>query len=264
MITLNKKVNNAIKLEELRNKYATINNLVKFKSLYKKTNPEIINSNTSAKWDSKNFDSSYSPNNNPMGNDRINQAISFINVSDIRILDIGFGPADFEERLNKIDTKKAIELDGIDISRESSRKAQKLIPRWHFSIGSIVNQKFNTGIKYDYVVMLEVMEHISPKNTFSVLKKISNILKTDGKLIISIPLNEPLFEMIKNGSNPNAHVRIYTKNVIGAELKLMGFEIKETNYLFAFHKHYRVKSILNKLFKFNKKPNNLIILAQKI
>ncbi len=76
-------------------------------------------------------------------------------------------------------------------------------------------------------------------------------------------MNEGLEEMVKSGFNPNAHVRVYTKELIKAELEMVGFRVVKHRLLYAFHKNYWIKSLLTKLFGLNKKPNNIVLLAQK-
>ena len=77
-------------------------------------------------------------------------------------------------------------------------------------------------------------------------------------------MNEGLVDLIEQGFNLNAHVRIYTKELIEAELKISGFKILKYKFLYAFHELYKLKSFINRIFKINKTPNNLVILAQKI
>ncbi len=70
--------------------------------------------------------------------------------------------------------------------------------------------------------------------------------------------------MISRGENPNAHVRIYTPDLIKAELRIAGFKILKEKRLYAFHNFYGLKTLIAKHLlprKFNQ--NNIIVLAQK-
>ncbi len=117
---------------------------------------------------------------------------------------------------------------------------------------------------FDYAIAIEVLEHIPPCNTLQALSEIKRVMKPGGYLIASVPLNEGLEEMITRGENPNAHVRVYTPDLIEGELRIAGFTIQDEKQLIAFHKWYGVKTILAKYVMFRKfKPNNIIILAQK-
>jgi len=79
-----------------------------------------------------------------------------------------------------------------------------------------------------------------------------------------VPLNEGLEAMISKGKNPNAHVRIYTPELIKAELEINGFKILKVKKLFAFHNLYKLKTFIAKyLLRKKSHYNNIIIFAQK-
>ncbi len=84
-------------------------------------------------------------------------------------------------------------------------------------------------------------------------------MKKNGFFIISIPTNEGL-EKMKN--NPSGHVRIYTENLIRAELKIEGFRILKLKTLYAFKNFYSFKKVSSKFLKNRWRPNNIVILAK--
>ncbi len=214
-------------------------------------------------WDRLNTVTSHTFRSNPMAYHRIRIAVDYLdeNRENLTVLDIGFGPADFERSVNNKFGER-INIVGVDISKDSVHNARDQYPQWKFTQGSIERYKIDTG-NFDYVVALEVLEHVSPRCTLEVLKKIYKTLKDDGGLIISVPLNEGLEEMVKSGLNPNAHVRVYTEELIKAELEMVGFRIMKRKLLYAFHKNYWIKSIITRLLNLGKKPNNVILLAWK-
>ena len=111
---------------------------------------------------------------------------------------------------------------------------------------------------------MEVLEHILPSKIFIALNEIKRVLKGNGELIMSVPLNEGLEELIKRGVNPNGHVRIYTPELVFAELKISGFRVQKRKLLYAFRNLYTLKKTLqNTIMKKRWKPNNLIIFARK-
>lgn len=252
----------AIEVEELRHKLARSNNLSRLAVTYKSNYPEITNHNTGKKWDILNK-TEISEDTYPMAIDRIGVIVNEIKGTEIKILDYGFGNGKFEELLWK--RKSTInELQGIDISIKSVRRAKKLFPAWKFVQGSHEKLKFKNNY-FDYITIMEVLEHINPSKILNFLKKIFSILKNQGKLIVSVPLNESLKEMINKGNNPNSHVRIYVPELIVSELKLAGFHVTKVKYLYAFHKFYRLKTLIVKCLPFTSvKPNNLILIAEKI
>ena len=135
--------------------------------------------------------------------------------------------------------------------------------RGRFRKGSVLNIPFRNDF-FDVVVVLELMEHIPPSITFRVLKELKRVLKKDGLLVISIPLNENLEEMIKRGENPSGHVRVYTPGLISAELKIAGFKIKEKVFLYAFKSMYYFKKFLQRtILRKRWEPNNIIVIARK-
>ncbi|KKU93104.1 MAG: hypothetical protein UY22_C0022G0002 [Candidatus Amesbacteria bacterium GW2011_GWC1_48_10] len=198
-----------------------------------------------------------------MAFDRINIVSKWITQRShiSRILDIGFGPADIEQKLWKF--RNLIHLRGIDISEKAVDQAKKKFKSWNFQKKSIenTNQKENY---FDCILALEVLEHIKPSEILNILKNILKLLRKDGVLIVSVPVNEGLEDMVNIMRNPNAHVRVYTKDLIIAELEMCGYKILKIKVLYAFHSLYKIKSIVCYLFPRIRQPNNIIILAQKL
>lgn len=259
---LKQKNQRAIRVEKFRQKLAEKKNFSKLIKTYKKYYPELSNSNTGKKWDKLN-NAIISEQTYPMAFDRVNLISKEIKGSKIRVLDYGFGNGKLEELLWKRSSKN-ITLYGIDISPKSVQKATKHFPKWSFIKGSKEKLTFNNRY-FDFITAMEVLEHINPSQVLSILKIFFRILKDNGKLIVSVPLNEQLEKMLQSGSNPNSHVRIYSPELIVAELKISGFRIIKMKYLYAFHNNYYLKSFITNLFPvFPRKPNNLIIVAEKI
>lgn len=231
-------------------------NLIK---LYQKQ-IDLKDLNSGKKWDSMNFDKN-THCNNPMAHDRTKIVSKIIDYNKLNVLNIGFGPSNIEKFvLNK---NFSGNWTGIDISTDSINYARKLFPKHQFLLKSILNIDLNDN-KYDVVLALEVLEHISYKDIFRVLEKIYKSLTKGGYFIISVPLNENLQEMVLNGVNPNAHLRVYTKELIEAELNISRFKIIKSETLTAFHKNYLLKKFISKIFPYQFTRNNIIILAQKI
>lgn len=258
------KVKTPFKMEEYRHNLSVSKKIKELKLTYRARISEIKNLNTGQMWDRLNTTINRTFQSNPMAHDRIKVAVSYLdeNRKSLTILDVGFGSANFERIVNN-KFRKRVSIVGIDVSNDSVRRARYEYPQWKFIQESI--EKYNADVgNFDYIVALEVLEHISPRCTIKVLTKIYKGLKNNGGFIISVPLNEGLEEMIKSGFNPNAHVRVYTKELIEAELEMVGFRIMKRRLLYAFHKNYWIKSILTKLLGLDKKPNNIVLLAKKI
>ncbi len=258
-VNMDKKYKKAFDLEYFRDSLAKKESLKKFRNTYRKGNSEIPNTNSGKKWDRLNI--GILQENNPMAFDRVNSLLKYISGRDLKILDYGFGQGAFEEKLFR--TGKCTNLIGIDISAESVRKAKKKFKEWDFFKGDINKIKEYKNL-FDYIVCSEVLEHISPSKTFSILERFHKSLKRKGFLLISVPLNEGLEEMIERGENPNFHTRIYTSEIIKTELQIAGFKLIKSEFLYAFHNQYYFRKFLtNLLFREIKKPNVIIILSQK-
>jgi 2-polyprenyl-3-methyl-5-hydroxy-6-metoxy-1,4-benzoquinol methylase len=258
-------VNNPFEIERYRHLLASEKKLKKLRETYSSLYKEIPNMNTGLMWDSINPNSDYSYKSNPMAHDRIRAALNYVKIKNreiVRVLDIGFGPGDFEN-LMSAKYNNTVKLSGIDISNRSVIDAKKSFPQWKF-INSDIKKYKEHGGRYDYVIALEVLEHISPSEIMNILNKIYNLLGVKGKFILSVPINENLEEMVNNGINPNAHVRTYTKELIETELELSKFKILRSKQLVAFHKFYKIKSIFVKMKMLRREPNNIVILCEKL
>jgi 2-polyprenyl-3-methyl-5-hydroxy-6-metoxy-1,4-benzoquinol methylase len=123
------------------------------------------------------------------------------------VLNLGFGSADLENIVfNKL-KKNKLKWKGIDISKYSVGFGKSEFPKLYFEQNDVRKMKIMKS-KYNYIIALELLEHIQTKYTFKVLHTIYNNLKNKGFFVLSIPLNEGLEDMIKMGVNPNAHVRL--------------------------------------------------------
>jgi len=254
--------NNPFEVERLRAKLAKELNYSELAKTYSSRYQEIKDQNTPRLWDLLNKNNcTLMEENNAMLRDRLKSVAKMINGDNLNILNIGFGSGNLEKIY--FAKKKNFNWRAIDISQHSVKRALKKYPKGKFEIGDITNIK-NKDNQFDYVAALEVLEHIRPFFTFKALGEINRVLKKEGKLIISVPLNEGLEVMISKGKNPNAHVRIYTPSLIKAELSIAGFKILKEQMLFAFSKFYKIKTFISKyLIHGIRHPNNIIILAQK-
>lgn len=254
-------------IERQRTKLASKDKYLELKKTYSSEYPEIKNANTSNLWNDLNKREDLLENSNPMESDKLkwvsNEIKSkFGHSNKLHVLNIGFGSGNLEERTLK-GNESNFDWQGIDISEESVKTMSRKYKKSSFVVGDILKLPYKNE-SYDYVVALEVLEHISPKNTFKALNQIISKLKSGGRFILSVPLNEGLEEMVKRGENPNAHVRVYTPELIQAELEIAGFHVLETKTIYAFKSFYHLKTFLVKyLFKNMRQPNGIIVVAQK-
>lgn len=256
---MNNYFSEAIDLESQRHVLASKGKYRELKKTYSRGNPEIKDYNNPDLWNELNK----SFIDNPMSHDRSSIVAKKIpKQRNVKVLNVGIGSGNLEKALFCNRKLSDINWYGIDISKDSILKMKMKFPYAKFEIGDIriIQLKSNS---LDYVIALEVLEHIPPHSTFKVLSSINNILKTKGIFIASVPLNEGLDKMIKAGNNPNAHVRIYTKDILNAELIISGFQVISNEYLYAFNSNYKLKKILSRFLR-KWHPNNLITTATKI
>lgn len=245
-------------IEDLRNKAALKKDKKEFISLYNKNIPAIKNVNTDNFWD-QHFKTALSINDqDSLTKDKIKKIISLLPNKKIKILDLGFGQGYFEEKLQH--SEKKYNIFGIDISSVATKKANDKF-KGKFIQGDIAMiKKIFDKEKFDVILAIELIEHVLPSDILAFYDSINRLLKNNGILILSTPLNENLRNSKKN---PSGHVRDYQPAVIKMELELSGFKILETHQLYAFKKYYYLKKLLAKILPRRWEPNNIIVKAIK-
>jgi SAM-dependent methyltransferase len=261
MININK---NPFEVERLRDDLAKAKKYKELIDLYNVSYPEIPDKNNSSLWDKLNKREELLTNPNYMERNKLSMISREIKIKkDTRILNIGFGSGNLEELIFSLKPERSFRWYGIDISTLSVKSAKGKYKMGSFKTGDINALDFKDNY-FNYIIALEVLEHIPPKKILNVLSGIKKKLSKKGYFILSIPLNEGLEEMVKKGFNPNAHVRMYTKELIKAELQISGFKIVKSELFFAFRTNYRIKSFLvRNILKGFRKPNGIVIVARK-
>ena len=243
-------------VERARQILATINDLETLRKTYTIKYAEIKNLNTSSFWNKKVSDKTSWEKQDGMTRDRVKTAFKFLPSSVKKVLDIGAGNGFVEELLTQ---NKNIRIFGNDISSAAVKNLKKKF-KGEFRKESIYKMKFPKKT-FDAIFVLEVLEHIPPSKVFNVLNKVREILRKKGSFIISVPTNEGLE---RKKDNLNGHVRIYTENLIRAELKIAGFKILKLRTLYAFKNFYTFKKISSRFLKNRWQPNNMVILAKAL
>ncbi|EKD42848.1 MAG: Glycosyl transferase group 1 [uncultured bacterium] len=244
--------------ERLRHKLAENNELKRFRSTYSKS-LKVINKNSSRFWDYKIVDDQSRLLRSPIYRDKIQIIYKYLKNKEGKLLDIGFGPGHLEKKLSK---KSKLTLFGLDISKIAVENARNRL-KGKYLVGNIYKLPYMPA-SFDFILALDILEHLPPEKVFLAYKEIAKVLKDGGILVVSIPLNENLEQMMLKGRNPNAHLRVYTPLILKTELKLSGFKIVSEKYLSAFRTKYKLKSLLVKLSPIKlKKPNLLILVLKK-
>jgi SAM-dependent methyltransferase len=254
---MNNKALKAMELEEKRDNLAKQNKFKELKNLYRSGLAEIKDLNKPKFWDE--ILTHDKERGFAMYDDKINIVSGMLKDKKGILLDIGFGNGDL---LKNIQNSNDIKLHGIEISKYALTKINKEI-YGVFKSGFITKIPFKKNT-FDYVIALDVLEHVPPSKIYGALGGVKRVMKKGGTFIISVPLNEGLPVMLEKGENPNGHVRIYTPELIKAELKIAGFKVESAEFLYAFRSFYTIKNLLRKYVLKNRWAPNLIIIKSKL
>jgi len=249
-----KTIDELFTLDEKRTSLIKKGDISSLKKTYSITH-KVDNDNTASFWTNRLEKETYSMDY--MKIDRINTVSEYlIKYSKKNNLNIGVGDGELERELKVLSNDT--EIIGLDITYSGLKDAlQKTdFPAICSSIKDLPFKKDSLQL----VSVLEVLEHLIFSEILDVLDSINSILKKNGYLLISVPVNEKY----SSSYNPNRHYRRYSGELIMEELKMSGFEILEFEYLFAFSKYYYLKKYLARsLLKKRWQPNVIIIVARK-
>jgi len=178
------------------------------------------------------------------------------NINKDSILDIGVGNGYIEKLINE--KYKKVNLFGIDISSYSINELNKKY-KHGFKVGNIKKIRFS-DLKFDLVICLDILEHLTNQELNRGMTEIYRVLKKDGCLIISVPINENTKD-----SKSNRHLTVFNYKVMDNLLDNHKFKIIEHDYLYAYSHLYYLKTFIVKILKIKKmRPNLLIVKAIKL
>ncbi len=186
------------------------------------------------------------------------------------VLDIGIGWGEIIPMV----LARGCSYSGIDFSDQIVAHVSRQHPQCKFHTGGLEQ----ITAAYDVVLALEVCEHILPSKIFSFFGEIRRILTSNGALIITVPVYENLRAMTLNCPqcghmhNRMGHVRAYTPELISAELKLAGFAVEKSFFIYASFENSFIGALKRRLVDFGRRlfklgktmPLNIVIVARKL
>lgn len=186
-----------------------------------------------------------------------------------RLLEVGIGMGHAVRRLAERFTD--LEIYGTDISKESVQHASVQF-KGQFAIAALGELPW-PELKFDAVLMLEVLEHVEAPRTFEVLRWLHSILTANGFLILSVPLEtvsglrQSYFRCPHCGQlvHQIGHVRSYSElQPIQMELALSGFRIERSQGV-AGGKYFGIaRQRLMQFFPNRVKPMVMIFRCKKL
>lgn len=252
---------NPFDVERLREDYAKSGDKKSFLATYSESYPSIVDLNSQEEWESLLQDIPVIAD--PMTHDRIQKTARLLRprAPHTTCCDIGIGNAWVEREVEK-GYPNTFSWTGVDITPDNLKKLEATL-RGSMYQGDILNLPTELRDKqFDYVLLLEVLEHIPHIHTFDALSAIRSLMHDTSECIISVPVFENLEEKIHDGTNYSHHVRRYTPHILLYELENAGFEVLETHELYAFSRWYRLKTLVGRYWH-RWKPNVFILRARK-
>jgi len=109
----------------------------------------------------------------------------FVKLKRGYVLDAGCGDGRITYEIQKLGHR----VLGIDILEQSIQYVKIFVPDAEFKVTDLVNLDEDETLfeKFYYVNCIEVIEHVHPDYQLQVMKNLNNVLKANGKIIISFP-----------------------------------------------------------------------------
>jgi 2-polyprenyl-3-methyl-5-hydroxy-6-metoxy-1,4-benzoquinol methylase len=164
------------------------------------------------------------------------------------ILELGCGQGFNAYILSKNKKNKVI---GVDLSKDDVKISKKRYPGIKFIVMNAEKLKFKDS-QFDSVYALEILEHVN--NLDKVVTEIARVLKSNGKLIASIPFFKSekwLLKIRPSYFKEIHHVRIFKKNELEKLCKKKNLSLYKKEYrgflqhielLFLFKRHIKSNS----------------------
>lgn len=212
----------------------------------------MVNPNTPKFWDMRNKNECDKLINSSIYLFKNKYILSQLSNKNYKLLNIGIGNGYFEKQIQSKMNK--IKLFGVDISKESILNIRKRVIG-EFRRESALRTSFKKNI-FDIVIAMDVLEHFTSRELKKVMIEIYRVLKKNGSLIITVPLNENELD-----SRLNKHLFVFDENKLEEIFSSFGFKIMQKRLVCAFKSLFTIKNFINSIFNIRK--HNLLILICK-
>lgn len=208
----------------------------------------MLNPNTKKFWNDKNIEQYISLISSPIYLYKSKFIYKLIPKIKMRLLNIGVGNGFLEVKLSQ--NKKQIELYGIDISDKSINNIKKKVTG-KFVTANVNKLPFKDSY-FETIVCSDILEHLTHSEMNAAFKEITRVLKQNGLLIISVPLNES-----QKDRQANKHLQNFNESNFIKTFENFGFLAIKIKYIAAFMNLFFIKNFINLILK--TRENNLAI-----
>lgn len=148
--------------------------------------------------------------------------------------------------LSKKIASLGVNVDAFDLDKKAIRLAKAYNADNNIQYDAKDIFSLNTKKKYDCLLMIEVLEHI--KDDQKALKKINQLLRTKGFLLITVPAHEKYRTPFDDRAG---HVRRYTREQLNQKLEKANFEVLKSKYfgfplLYYYYFHVYLRAAENR------------------
>lgn len=141
------------------------------------------------------------------------------------LIDVGCGMGAFCRRANS-SFDGNLSVTGIDFSPQEIKICNKLSRGEKYFVGSVYD--IPTQEKYDNVVCSEVLEHLTDLD--KAMEELKRIVKPDGVIIITVPLNEEVNKEESEKGN-REHIRTLNEESFKKYFKHLAFDYFRSNLI---------------------------------
>lgn len=137
----------------------------------------------------------------------------------VKIVEVGCGYGRFVKSLEELNYKN---VSGFDISKEQINYAKEKLKLKNVFVADAKDFFKDENVKYDVVLVFDVLEHLEIEDSINLLKLIKNSLAPNGILILQVP--NAMAPLSPHRHWDLTHRRAYTTHSMSQSLLLAGYK----------------------------------------